>query len=118
MKNRISSIIAMFIAIVMSLSMSGCGAGYHTLTAEQKSMIAFNTLNLALDTAEATFVLLETDGAEHLPTARAAFAILQSAIENYFAKLEIYGMTETPAYATEAIDAMNERARSLGVIES
>lgn len=116
MESAMKSVLTKFLIMAVVLCISGCGAGYQTLTADQKAEVALNTLNMVFDTVEATFILLEAEGAEHMPTARAAFTILQSAIKTYIANLQIYGILETPTYAVEAIDAMNARAIALGVI--
>ncbi|KKN24882.1 hypothetical protein LCGC14_0890320 [marine sediment metagenome] len=105
-----------FAVLAITLAV-GCAAGYNDLTAEQKSQIAFNTLDFAFDTAEAVFVLLEKDGIQHMPTARAVWTIVQSGIETYLETLQIIGIIATPDYAVEAIDAINDRAVALGVVD-
>lgn len=117
MKNPLKYFAMLAITLALGLALAvGCGAGYTNLTASQKAEIAFNTLELGFDTAEAVFLLLERDGIQHMPTARAAWTILQSAIVNYLETLQILGIIATPDYAVEAIDAINDRAVALGVV--
>lgn len=113
----------MMVGIVCSLLLLGvvllpiaCGAGYSNATAEQKAEVAFNNLELAFDTTEAVFVLLETDAIEHMPKARAAYAIVKTAIETYLENLAVLGIG-VPDEATEGIEAMQKRAVELGVAQ-
>lgn len=112
--------ITLLLVIALAMPLSGCittDAQGYALTPSQQASLAFSAVNLSFAAAEAVFLIMEKDGIEHMPTARAAWIVVQAAITEYLNALQTLGVLAVPADAVTAINQMENTAKRLGVME-